>query len=86
MDWSDDVYDTVRIDALLSPLGTGDPITLVFDIKLNPKKATYKKNDLTVGYYLLTIQLYGDEQFEWGTAEAVRIVAGATTKHVFGLN
>jgi hypothetical protein len=85
--WPKKVYSTVRIDAYLTLVGTANPVNLVFDIKpQNPKDGSYTNNNLATGYYLLTIQMYGDEQFVWGTAEAVRIVAGATTVHVFDLN
>lgn len=87
VEWPKKAYSTARIDSYLTLVGTTNPVKIEFDIKTNnPTDGTYTNNNIAAGYYLLTLQLYGDEQFVWGTAEAVRIIAGATTVHVFDVN
>lgn len=87
VEWPKKDYSTVRIDAYLTLVGSANPVRIEFDIKTqNPKDGSYTNNSIATGYYLLTIQMYGDEQFVWGTAEAVRIIAGETTVSVFSVN
>lgn len=87
VEWPKKDYSTARIDAYLTLAGSANPEKIEFDVKTqNPKDGSYNNNNIAAGYYLLTIQMYGDEQFVWGTAEAVRIIAGANTVHVFNVN
>jgi hypothetical protein len=63
------------ICSLVSMSGTD----LAPHFEMSPHDATYNNAAIEAGYYLLTIQLYDNSVLFWGTAEAVRIVAGQTT-------
>ena len=70
------------IDATLTPAITPDG-TLEFTIEKDPLEGTYLNSAIPAGYYLLTLHLFSKKVRVWGIAEAVRILAGATTTQTY---
>jgi len=86
--WVKGAHNRAWADCSLTSMSTGVDLAPAFTItpRKNPIKAVYNNTAIEAGYYLLTLQLYdGGGQF-WGTAEAVRIVAGQTTSQTWTTN
>ena len=78
--WPKKAFDS--IDATLTPAITPDG-TLEFTIEKDPLEGTYLNSAIPAGYYLLTLHLFSKKVRVWGIAEAVRILAGATTTQTY---
>ena len=65
---------------------TAIPLTFVGHPPGNPEQYTYNNPNLEAGYYFLILQFLSGGDLVWGTAEAVRIVAGELTEQIFQIN
>jgi len=68
----------------------GEPQSINFIVAADKLSANYNNNNLTNGYYKLSIMLYeGDtsvpENKVWGTVEAARIIAGQISSKTYSL-
>jgi hypothetical protein len=83
--WNKHLFDLEEIIATVSPDIAGSSS---LDFEPIDKDGNYHfgnclESGVPAGYYLITMQLFGDGQRVWGTAEAVIIFAGSTTSHTY---
>lgn len=80
--WETGLLTDPTVAGTLQPLGGA-----MFDLVFTPgtDSATYTNATLEAGYYYLTLELYEGSSKVWGTAEAVRILAGQVTTGSFRL-
>jgi hypothetical protein len=84
--WRKNTMNDGTLKATLTSSG-GAPVTLTFSLTSHGNVATaYTKTALSAGYYLLTLRVTRDDGSVWGTAEAVRIIAGQTTSETYPLD
>jgi len=78
-----------QIVSTLTPVD-GGPESIDFEVATDKLSASYTNDNLSNGYYKLSIMLYeGDtskpENKVWGTVEAARIIAGQTSSKTYSL-
>ncbi|MBA7529639.1 hypothetical protein ES705_21837 [subsurface metagenome] len=86
--WAKKSIPNPRIVASLTPTGssTSEGLSFYLSPPGNPEQGTYRDPARAAGFYLLVFKLFSDNGIVWGTAEAVRIIAGETTSQIYTLN
>jgi hypothetical protein len=86
VEWTKGTIADPVMQASLKAAGSSDEIIMPFiqHPPGNPESFIFEKPlDLQAGYYFLILRLLNGEELLWGTAEAVRIIAGQATSQVY---
>jgi hypothetical protein len=85
IEWKKQLFTSEEIVATVTPAIDDSNILNFGEIveDANLHYGNYVNDAVPAGYYLVMMQLIGDEQQVWGIAEAVIIFEGATTSHTY---